>query len=68
MATDRAAVAAADQRWPPGESTPRREIVNVILCCRRLDHAYERLPEHSAAMVKWAMIGLMTRLLATTRS
>jgi len=31
---------------------------------RRLDHDYERLPEHSEAMVKWAMVGLMTRRLA----
>ena len=32
--------------------------------CRRLAHDYERLPEHSEAMIKWAMIGLMTRRLA----
>src|SRR5262249_44009644 len=32
--------------------------------CRRLNHDYERLPEHSEAMIKWAMIGLMTRRLA----
>jgi hypothetical protein len=30
--------------------------------CRRLDH-YERLPETSEAMIKWAMIGLMVRRL-----
>ena len=31
---------------------------------RRLARDYERLPEHSEAWVKWAMIGLMTRRLA----
>ena len=35
-----------------------------IVRCRRLDHDYERLPAHSEAMIKWAMIGLMTRRLA----
>jgi len=35
-----------------------------ISACRRLDHDYERLPEHSEAMVHWAMIGIMTRRLA----
>ncbi len=27
---------------------------------------YERLPAHSEALIKWAMIGLMTRRLAPT--
>lgn len=47
---------------------PRRWVVERtfawITKCRRLDHDYERLPEHSEAMIKWAMIGLMTRRLA----
>ena len=47
---------------------PRRWVVERTLSwisrCRRLDHDYERLPEHSEAMIKWAMIGLMTRRLA----
>ena len=34
-----------------------------IVKCRRLDHDYERLPETSEAMIKWAMIGLMVRRL-----
>jgi len=46
---------------------PRRWVVERTLSwisrCRRLDHDYERLPEHSEAMIKWAMIGLMTRRL-----
>lgn len=46
---------------------PRRWVVERtfawITKCRRLDHDYERLPDHSAAMIKWAMIGLMTRRL-----
>lgn len=50
------------------EVLPRRWVVERTLSwisrCRRLDHDYERLPEHSEAMVKWAMIGLMTRRLA----
>lgn len=29
-----------------------------------LDHDYERLPDTSEAMIKWAMIGLMVRRLA----
>ncbi len=33
---------------------------------RRLDHDYERLPATSEAMVKWAMIGIMTRRFAPT--
>ena len=40
---------------------PRRWVVERTLSwisrCRRLDHDYERLPEHSEAMIKWAMIG-----------
>lgn len=49
---------------------PRRWVVERTLSwlmrCRRLDRDYERLPEHSEAWVKWAMIGLMTRRLAPT--
>ncbi len=47
---------------------PRRWVVERTLSWisrnRRLDHDYERLPEHSEAMIKWAMIGLMARRLA----
>ncbi|WP_345478717.1 transposase, partial [Actinoplanes auranticolor] len=32
--------------------------------CRRTVRDYERLPQHHAAMVQWAMITLMTRRLA----
>jgi transposase len=57
---------------PAGQRTfevlPRRWVVERTLSwlvrCRRLDRDYERLPEHSEAMVKWTMIGLMTRRLA----
>ncbi len=57
---------------PVGQKTfevlPRRWVVERTLSwlvrCRRLAHDYERLPEHSEAMIKWAMIGLMTRRLA----
>ena len=46
---------------------PRRWVVERtfawLVKCRRLDHDYERLPETSEAMVKWAMIGLMVRRL-----
>jgi len=57
---------------PEGQRTfevlPRRWVVERTLSwlvrCRRLDRDYERLPEHAEAMVKWAMIGLMTRRLA----
>ncbi len=49
---------------------PRRWVVERTLSwisrCRRLDHDYERLPEHSEAMIKWAMIGLMARRLEPT--
>jgi transposase len=56
---------------PEGQHTfevlPRRWVVERTLSwlvrCRRLDRDYERLPEHSEAMVKWSMIGLMTRRL-----
>lgn len=59
---------------PEGQRTfevlPRRWVVERTLSwlvrCRRLDRDYERLPEHAEAMVKWAMIGLMTRRLAPT--
>jgi len=61
-------------RKPEGQRTfevlPRRWVVERTLAwitkCRRLDHDYERLPSTSAAMVKWAMVGLMTRRLAPT--
>ena len=50
------------------EVLPRRWVVERTLSwitgCRRLDRDYERLPETSEAMVKWAMIGVMTRRLA----
>jgi transposase len=53
---------------PTFQVLPRRWVVERTLAwivrCRRLDHDYERLPEHSEAMIKWAMIGLMTRRLA----
>jgi transposase len=56
-------------RKPVGIKTfqvlPRRWVVERtfawIVKCRRLDHDYERLPETSEAMIKWAMIGLMIR-------
>jgi transposase len=50
------------------EVLPRRWVVERTLswisACRRLDHDYERLPEHSETMVHWAMIGIMVRRLA----
>jgi len=50
---------------------PRRWVVERTLSwisrCRRLAHDYERLPEHSEAMIKWAMIGLMARRLAPSQ-
>ncbi len=57
---------------PEGQRTfevlPRRWVVERTLGwlvrCRRLDRDYERLPEHAEAMVKWSVIGLMTRRLA----
>ena len=59
---------------PEGQRTfevlPRRWVVERTLSwlvrCRRLDRDYERLPEHAEAMVKWSVIGLMTRRLAPT--
>ena len=45
------------QQTPRGAANPIAWIVNR----RRLDHDDERLPAHSEAMIKWAMIGLMTR-------
>ncbi|QQZ12675.1 transposase [Rhodococcus sp. 21391] len=38
--------------------------LSLLVRSRRLDHEYERLPTHSEAFIKWAMIGLMTRRLA----
>lgn len=57
---------------PAGQRTfevlPRRWVVertiSWLMRCRRLDRDYERLPEHSEAMIKWSMIGLMARRLA----
>jgi transposase len=50
------------------EVLPRRWVVERTLSwltrCRRLDRDYKRLREHAEAMVKWSMIGLMTRRLA----
>jgi transposase len=47
---------------------PRRWVVERthawITGHRRMARDYERLPIHSEAMIKWAMIGLMTRRLA----
>jgi transposase len=47
---------------------PRRWVVERTLAwlvrCRRPACDYERLPQHAEAMVKWAMMGLMTRRLA----
>jgi len=49
---------------------PRRWVMERtngwLLLTRRLARDYERLPEHSEAMVKWTMIGIMTRRLAPT--
>ena len=49
---------------------PRRWVVERtngwLLLARRLARDYERLPEHSEAMIKWTMIGIMTRRLAPT--
>jgi len=56
----------ADQQGFAG--LPRRPVVERTLSWlmrnRRLIRDYERLPESHEAMVKWAMIGLMTRRLA----
>jgi len=50
------------------EVLPRRWVVERTLSwitgCRRLDRDYERLTQTSEAMIKWAMIGVMTRRLA----
>ncbi len=47
---------------------PRRWVVERthawITGHRRMSRDYERLPTHSEAMIKWAMIGLMARRLA----
>ena len=59
-------------RKPKGQlrfsALPHRWLIERTLAwivrCRRPDHDYERLPAHSEAMIKWAMIGLMTRRLA----
>lgn len=49
---------------------PRRWVVERtfawLVRCRRLDHDYERTVEHAEAMIKWAMVGLMTRRLSPT--
>jgi transposase len=53
---------------PTFEVLPRRWVIertnSWLMQTRRLARDYERLPEHSEAMVKWTMIGLMTRRLA----
>lgn len=50
------------------EVLPRRWVIertnSWLMRTRRLARDYERLPEHSEAMVKWTMIGLMSRRLA----
>jgi len=51
---------------------PRRWVVertfSWINRCRRTVRDYERLPEHHAAMVQWAMVIVMTRRLARKRT
>jgi Transposase DDE domain len=51
---------------------PRRWVVersfSWINRCRRTIRDYERLPEHHAAMVQWAMVIIMTRRLARHRT
>lgn len=51
---------------------PRRWVVERSLSwinrCRRTVRDYERLPEHHAAMVQWAMVIIMTRRLARHRT
>ena len=46
---------------------PRRWVVERtfawLVRCRRLDRDYERLPTTSEVMIKWAMIGIVTRRL-----
>ena len=60
-------VKRTDKR-PTFEVLPRRWVVERTLSwlmrTRRLARDYERLPAHAEAMVKWSMIGLMTRRLA----
>jgi len=50
-------------RPQPSEGVVERTFAWIVKC-RRLDHDYEWLPETSEAVIKWAMIGLMTRRLA----
>lgn len=56
------------EKRPTFEVLPRRWVIertnSWLMRTRRLARDYERLPEHSEAMVKWTMIGLMTRRLA----
>ena len=51
---------------------PRRWVVERTFAwmsrCRRLAHDYERLPEHSEAMIKWAMMTCRRYLALTLRS
>lgn len=53
---------------PTFEVLPRRWVIertnSWLMRTRRLARDYERLPEHSEAMIKWTMIGLMARRLA----
>jgi len=57
-------------KWPTFEVLPSRWVIertnSWLMGTRRLARDYGRLPEHSEAMVKWTMIGLMTRRLAPT--
>ncbi len=50
---------------PAFEVLPRRWVIertnSWLMRTRRLARDYERRPEHAEAMVKWTMIGLMTR-------
>ena len=50
---------------------PRRWVVertfSWINRCRRTVRDYERLPDHHAAMVQWAMVIIMTRRLTRHR-
>ncbi|MGH3503416.1 MAG: IS5 family transposase [Nocardioidaceae bacterium] len=60
-------VKRTDKR-PTFEVLPRRWVIertnSWLMRTRRLARDYERLPEHAEAMVKWTMIGLMSRRLA----
>lgn len=60
-------VKRTDKR-PTFEVLPRRWVIertnSWLMRTRRLARDYERLPEHAEAMVKWSMIGIMTRRLA----